>query len=77
MKESDETEEISTFPLYPYLQQEKQVLPNCKPISVGRPGDVRNTIPSSHATTQNKKDPVAKHLKQLPVISIQLVEMNK
>ena len=33
MNESEETEEVKTFPLYPYLQ----VLPNCKPISVGRP----------------------------------------
>ena len=28
MKESDETEEIRTFPLYPYLQQGQQALPN-------------------------------------------------
>ena len=38
---SEETEEIKTFPLYPYLLQGQQALPNCKPISVGRPGDVR------------------------------------
>ena len=44
--ESEETEEIITFPLYPYLLQEKQALPYCKPISVGRPGDVRYTTPS-------------------------------
>ena len=36
---SGETEEIKTFPLYPYLLQGKQVLSNCKPISVGCPGD--------------------------------------
>ena len=39
--ESEETEEIITFPLYPYLLQGQQALPNCKPISVGRPSDVR------------------------------------
>ena len=39
MNESEEAEEIKTFPLYPYLLQEQQALPNCKPISVGRPGD--------------------------------------
>ena len=32
--ESEETEEIKTSPLYPYLLQGKQALPNCKPISV-------------------------------------------
>ena len=26
-------------------------MPNCKPISVGRPGDVRYTAPSHHPTT--------------------------
>ena len=44
--ESEETEEIKTFPLYPYLLQGQQALPNCKPISAGRPGDVRYTAPS-------------------------------
>ena len=34
---SEETEEIKTFPIYPYLLQGKQALPNCKPISVGCP----------------------------------------
>ena len=37
--ESEETEEIKTFPLYPYLLQGQQVLPNCKPISIGHPSD--------------------------------------
>ena len=37
--ESEETEEIKTFLLYPYLLQGQQALPNCKPISVGCPGD--------------------------------------
>ena len=46
--ESEETEEIKTFPIYPYLLQG---LPNCKPISVGRPGDIRYTTPSHHLTT--------------------------
>ena len=33
--ESEEMEEIKTFPLYPYLLQGQQSLPTCKPISVG------------------------------------------
>ena len=49
--ESEETEEIKTSPLYPYPLQGSQALPNCKPISVGRPGDVRYTAPSHHPTT--------------------------
>ena len=49
--ESAETVEIETFPLYPYLLQIWQALPNCKPISVGRPGDVSYTTLSPHPTT--------------------------
>ena len=49
--ESEETEEIKTFPLYPYLLQGLQALHNCKPISVGRPGDVRYTTPLPQPTT--------------------------
>ena len=49
--ESEETEEIKTFPLYPYPLQGQQALPNCKPISVGHPSDVRYTAPSHHPTT--------------------------
>ena len=37
MKESERTEEITTFLLYPNLLQEQPALPNCKPISVGPP----------------------------------------
>ena len=48
MNESEETEEIKTFPLNPYLLQGQQALPNCKPISVGRPGDVRYTTSLPH-----------------------------
>ena len=33
--ESEETEEIKTFPLYHYLLQRQQAMPNCKPVSVG------------------------------------------
>ena len=29
MNESEETEEIKTFPLYPYLLQEQEASPNC------------------------------------------------
>ena len=39
MKESEGTEDITTFPLYRYLLQGQQALPNCKPISVGLPRD--------------------------------------
>ena len=39
--ESEEADEIKTFPLYPYLLQGQQALPNCKPISVRRPGDIK------------------------------------
>ena len=46
--ESEETEEIKTFPLYHYLLQGWQAPPNCKQISVGRPGNVR------HPTTPRK-----------------------
>ena len=46
--ESEETEETKIYPLHPYLLQREQALPNCKPISVGRPGDVRYTTPSHH-----------------------------
>ena len=51
MNESEETEEIKTFPLNPYLLQGQQALPNCKPLSVERPGDVRYTTPLLHPTT--------------------------
>ena len=49
--ESEVTEEIETFPLYSYQLQGKQALPNGKPVSDGRPGDVRYTIPSPYPTT--------------------------
>ena len=39
--ESEETDELKTFPLYHYLLQGQQALPNCKPVSVGHPSDVR------------------------------------
>ena len=42
MNESEERYEVKTFPLYPYLLQGQQTLPNCKPVSVGCPGDVKN-----------------------------------
>ena len=51
MNESDGTEEIKTFPLYPYLLQGQRVISNFKPISVGRPGDVRYMTPLPHPTT--------------------------
>ena len=55
--ESDRTEEIKTFPLYPYLLQGQQALPNCKPISAGRTGDVKihDTFASpNHPKNKNK-----------------------
>ena len=52
MNDSEETEEIKKiFPIYPYLLQGQQALPNCKPISVGRPGDAKYTTPLLHPTT--------------------------
>ena len=51
MKESEGTEEITTFTLYPYLLQEQQALPNYKPMSVGRLGDKSYRTPSPHPTT--------------------------
>ena len=37
MKESEETEEIETFPLYPYLLQGQQALPNCSQYQLDAP----------------------------------------
>ena len=54
MNESEGTEEIKTFPLYPYLLQGQQALPNCKLISVGRPSGVRYTTPLPHPTSPSK-----------------------
>ena len=51
MKESEETEEITTFPLYPCLLQGQQALPNCKLIPVGCPSDKSYRTPSTHPTT--------------------------
>ena len=51
INKSEETEKITTFPLYLYLLQGEQALPNCKPISVGRPSIVRYTTPLPHPTT--------------------------
>ena len=48
--ESEETEEIKTSPPYPYPLQGQQALPNCKPISAGRPGDIRYMTPLHHPT---------------------------
>ena len=55
--ESEETEEIKTPPSTPDLLQGKQALPSCKPISIGRPGDVRYTTSSPHPTS-----PWTKHI---------------
>ena len=41
-------QEIKTFALYPYLLQGYKALPTCKPITVGRPDDVRYTTPLPH-----------------------------
>ena len=53
MKESEGTEEMTTFPLYTYLLRGQEALPNCKPISVGRPGDKSYRTPLPHPTTPN------------------------
>ena len=49
--ESEETEDIKTFSQYLYLLQGQQAWPNCKPILVGRPGDVRYSTPAPYLTT--------------------------
>ena len=54
MNESEETEEIKTFLLYSYLLQEQLALLNHKPISDGRPGDVRYTTLLPHPTTPKR-----------------------
>ena len=46
MKEREGSEEITIFPLNPYLLQGQKVLPNCKPISVRCPGDKSYTSPN-------------------------------
>ena len=53
INEREETEEMKKFPplpLYPYLLQGQQTLPNCKPVSVGCPGDARymRPLPPNH-----------------------------
>ena len=52
MNEKEEKEEIKTFPLYAYLLQGQQALSNCKPILLGRSGDVRYTTFLPHPSTQ-------------------------
>ena len=39
-------------PLYPYQLQGQKALPNCKPISVGCPSDLRYTTPSPNLTLE-------------------------
>ena len=56
MNESEETEEIKTFTLYPYLLQGEQALSNCKQISVGLPSETRYTTPLPHPTTNPSTD---------------------
>ena len=53
MNDTEETEEIKTFLLYPYLLQGEQALPNCNSISIGSCGDVKYTTPLPHPTTPN------------------------
>ena len=55
MNESEEAEEIKTFPLYPFLLQRQQgeTLPKCKPISVECPGDARYTTLLPYPTIPN------------------------
>ena len=69
MDESEGTEEIVTFPLYPYLCKGQQTLPSCKPISVGRPGDARYTTPLPHPTNPDRRmDSQRKH--NIPTFSM-------
>ena len=40
-------------------------MPNCKPISVGRPGDVRYTTPSHHPTTPASRKEIVSKIKEI------------
>ena len=51
MKENEGPDEMTTLSVYPYLLHGPQALPNCKQISVGRPGDKSHRTPSPHPTT--------------------------
>ena len=51
MNESEETKEIKTFPSTLTCYKDNRPFPTVKPISVGRPGDVRYTTPLPHPTT--------------------------
>ena len=48
MNENEETEDIKTLFLFPYLLQGYQALPNWKLISIGRPVTLRYTTPLPH-----------------------------
>ena len=50
---SKKTEDINIFPLH-LPATRKQALPNCEPISVGRPDDVRYTTSLHHPTTTRR-----------------------
>ena len=54
MKESEGKVERTTLPLRPYLPKGQQALSNCKPISVGRPGDKTYRTPSTQTTTSTR-----------------------
>ena len=51
----EETEEIKTFRLYPYLLHGQQALLNYKSVSFGRPGDVRYRTPLPRPTTPSTR----------------------
>ena len=51
INDSEETEEIKTFPLLPLPAARTEGLVQRKLISVGHPGDVRCTTPLPHPTT--------------------------
>ena len=86
MNESEETGEIkkpSPSTLTCYMLQGQQAFPNCKPISVGRPGDVKYTTRLSHPTTRilgyqknfrgTQKRVRISHVKR--VIGVQVIEV--
>ena len=73
--ESEETEEMKTFPLYPNLLQ-GQALPNCKPISVGNPSDIRYMTPLPHPPTMNSSCICLRSHPGLSIYNIQSILSN-
>ena len=66
MYESEETEEIKTFPSTLTCCKDNKRCPT-QPISVGRPGDARYTAPLPHPTTPTGRDEDEDHRHVVPM----------